>query len=120
MIGTRQLERVVTEAEKQGAKVVLVGDPEQLQAIEAGAAFRAAAERHGAIEITAIRRQHEEWQRDATRELATGRTCEAIGRYAEAGHVHAAENRDLARTETVDSWDRTPNAGSHTRRQDRT
>ena len=106
MIGTRQLERVVTEAEKQGAKVVLVGDPEQLQAIEAGAAFRAAAERHGAIEITAIRRQHEEWQRDATRELATGRTGEAIGRYAEAGHVHAADTRDAARTELVDAWDR--------------
>jgi ATP-dependent exoDNAse (exonuclease V) alpha subunit len=37
MIGTRQMERVITEAEKRGAKVVLVGDPEQLQAIEAGA-----------------------------------------------------------------------------------
>lgn len=84
MIGTRQLERVVTEAERQGAKVVLVGDPEQLQAIEAGAAFRAAAERHGAVEISAIRRQHQEWQRDATRELATGRTGEAIGRYCSA------------------------------------
>jgi Ti-type conjugative transfer relaxase TraA len=106
MIGTRQLERVVTEAEKQGAKVVLVGDPEQLQAIEAGAAFRAAAERHGAVEISSIRRQHEEWQRDATRELATGRTGEAIGRYADAGHVHAADTRDAARTELVDAWDR--------------
>jgi Ti-type conjugative transfer relaxase TraA len=106
MIGTRQLERVVTEAEKQGAKVVLVGDPEQLQAIEAGAAFRAAAERHGAVEISSIRRQHEEWQRDATRELATGRTGEAIGRYADVGHVHAADSRDAARTELVDAWDR--------------
>jgi len=106
MIGTRQLERVVTEAEKQGAKVVLVGDPEQLQAIEAGAAFRAAAERHGAVEISSIRRQHEEWQRDATRELATGRTGEAIGRYADAGHVHAADTRDAARNELVDAWDR--------------
>ncbi|MFN3817543.1 Ti-type conjugative transfer relaxase TraA [Blastomonas sp.] len=106
MIGTRQLERVVTEAEKQGAKVVLVGDPEQLQAIEAGAAFRAAAERHGAVEISSIRRQHEEWQRDATRELATGRTGEAVGRYADAGHVHAADTRDAARTELVDAWDR--------------
>jgi Ti-type conjugative transfer relaxase TraA len=106
MIGTRQLERVVTEAEKQGAKVVLVGDPEQLQAIEAGAAFRAAAERHGAVEISSIRRQHEEWQRDATSELATGRTGEAVGRYAEAGHVHAANTRDAARTELVDAWDR--------------
>ncbi len=47
MIGTRQMERVIGEAEKRGAKVVLVGDPEQLQAIEAGAAFRSIAERHG-------------------------------------------------------------------------
>jgi ATP-dependent exoDNAse (exonuclease V) alpha subunit len=41
MIGTRQMERVLSHAEQAGAKVVLVGDPEQLQAIEAGAAFRA-------------------------------------------------------------------------------
>ena len=116
MIGTRQLERVVTEAEKQGAKVVLVGDPEQLQAIEAGAAFRAAAERHGAVEITAIRRQHEKWQQGATRELATGRTGVAIGRYAEAGFVHVAETRDAARSELVDAWDRDRQARPDTSR----
>lgn len=106
MVGTRQLERVVSEAERQGAKVVLVGDPQQLQAIEAGAAFRATAERHGAVEIMDIRRQQEEWQREATRELATGLTGEAIGRYAEAGFVHAAETREGARAELVDAWDR--------------
>ena len=114
MVGTRQLERVVSEAERQGAKVVLVGDPQQLQAIEAGAAFRAAAERPGAVEIMDIRRQQEDWQREATRELATGRTGEAIGRYAEAGFVHAAETREAARAELVDAWDRdrqhSPNA----------
>jgi len=106
MVGTRQLERVVSEAERQGAKVVLVGDPQQLQAIEAGAAFRAAAERHGAVEIMDIRRQQEDWQREATRELATGRTGDAIGRYAEAGFVHSAETREAARAELVDAWDR--------------
>jgi ATP-dependent exoDNAse (exonuclease V) alpha subunit len=74
MIGTRQMERVLAEAEKRRAKVVLVGDPEQLQAIEAGAAFRSVGERHGATEITDIRRQHEDWQRLATRQLATERT----------------------------------------------
>jgi Ti-type conjugative transfer relaxase TraA len=106
MVGTRQLERVVSEAEKQGAKVVLVGDPQQLQAIEAGAAFRAAAERHGAVEIMDIRRQQEDWQREATRELATKRTGEAISRYAVARHVHAADTREAARAELVDAWDR--------------
>ncbi len=48
MIGSRQMERVLSAASAAGAKVVLVGDPEQLQAIEAGAAFRALSERHGA------------------------------------------------------------------------
>src|SRR3546814_1520595 len=54
MIGTRQMERVLSEAERAGAKVVLVGDAEQLQAIEAGAAFRALAGRHGAAEINEV------------------------------------------------------------------
>ena len=40
MVGTRQLERVLSHAAEAGAKVVLVGDPQQLQSIEAGAAFR--------------------------------------------------------------------------------
>lgn len=106
MIGTRQMERVVREAEKRGAKIVLVGDTEQLQAIEAGAAFRSVAERHGSVEITSIRRQGEEWQREATRALATGRTGEAIDAYAQAGHVHAAETRDGARADLVDRWDK--------------
>jgi len=106
MIGTRQMERVIAEAQKRGTKVVLVGDPEQLQAIEAGAAFRSIAERHGGVEITAIRRQREDWQRDATRQLATGRTGEAVRAYEQAGHVHAAETRDQARADLVDRWDR--------------
>ena len=36
MVGSRQMERVLSAARDAGAKVVLVGDPEQLQAIEAG------------------------------------------------------------------------------------
>jgi Ti-type conjugative transfer relaxase TraA len=106
MIGSRQMERVIREAEKRGAKLVLVGDPEQLQAIEAGAAFRSVAERHGGVEITEIRRQREDWQRDATRHLATGRTAEAIHTYEETSHVHAAETREAARVELVERWDR--------------
>jgi hypothetical protein len=106
MIGTRQMERIVREAEKRGAKLVLVGDPEQLQAIEAGAAFRTIAERHGAQEISEVRRQREDWQRDATRHLATGRTAEAIRAYEDAGHIHAAETREAARANLVQRWDR--------------
>ncbi|BCI72962.1 hypothetical protein SPKIRA_37920 (plasmid) [Sphingomonas paucimobilis] len=106
MIGTRQMERVLSHARDAGAKVVLVGDPEQLQAIEAGAAFRSITERHGAAEITEVRRQREDWQKDATRALATGRTAEALDAYAAHGMVHAADTREQARESLVDGWDR--------------
>ncbi|NNG57127.1 Ti-type conjugative transfer relaxase TraA [Sphingomonas paucimobilis] len=106
MIGSRQMERVLSQARDAGAKVVMVGDPEQLQAIEAGAAFRSVTERHGAAEITEIRRQREDWQRDATRALATGRTGEAIHAYDSKGMVHAADTREQARGELIDGWDR--------------
>jgi len=105
MIGSRQMERVLSAAASAGAKVVLVGDPEQLQAIEAGAAFRALSERHGAVAITAVRRQREAWQRDATRELATGRTAAALDRYAGAGMVQAADTRMAAKAALVAGWD---------------
>ena len=105
MIGSRQMERVLSAAQKAGAKVVLVGDPEQLQAIEAGAAFRALAERHGAAEITEVRRQREDWQRQATRKLATGRTAEALERYAAEGMVRVSGTRDAAKAALVAGWD---------------
>jgi Ti-type conjugative transfer relaxase TraA len=106
MVGTRQMERVLSHAADAGAKVVLVGDPQQLQAIEAGAAFRAVHERHGGVEITEVRRQHEGWQQVATRHLATGRTGEAIRAYTDHGMIHAAETREQARSELVERWDR--------------
>nr|WP_236823771.1 Ti-type conjugative transfer relaxase TraA [Blastochloris viridis] len=106
MAGTRQLERVLSHAAEAGAKVVLVGDPQQLQSIEAGAAFRSLVERHGGAEIGEVRRQREGWQRDATRDLATGRTGEAIQAYDTHGMVHEASTRHQARENLIGRWDR--------------
>ncbi|MDU1665746.1 MAG: AAA family ATPase, partial [Bradyrhizobium sp.] len=106
MVGTRQLERVLSHAAEAGAKVVLVGDPQQLQSIEAGAAFRSIHERHGGAEIGEVRRQRENWQRDATRDLATGKTGHALGAYRSRGMVHEAQTREQARDDLIDRWDR--------------
>lgn len=40
MIGTRQLHRVLAKAADAGAKVVMVGDAQQLRSTEPGAVFR--------------------------------------------------------------------------------
>ena len=106
MVGTRQLERVLSHAAEASAKVVLVGDPQQLQSIEAGAAFRSIHERHGGAEIGEVRRQREDWQRDATRDLATSRTGNAIHAYERHGMVHVAETREQARGDLIERWDR--------------
>lgn len=105
MIGTRQLQRVLAEASDAGAKVVMVGDTQQLQAIEAGAAFRLLAERHGAAELGEVRRQTEEWMRQATRDFACRKSGEALAAYSENGMVHSSATRDEARTALIDRWD---------------
>jgi Ti-type conjugative transfer relaxase TraA len=106
MVGTRQLERVLSHAAEAGAKVVLVGDIRQLQAIEAGAAFRSIQERHGGAEIGEVRRQREDWQRDATRDLANRRTGNALEAYRSHGMVHEAQTREQARDDLIERWDR--------------
>jgi len=104
MIGTRQLERMLEAAQKAHAKVVLVGDPEQLQAIEAGAAFRGVIGQVGMVELTQVRRQKEAWAREATQQLASGRTGEALQAYDSRGAIVAAPTREDAQKELLRSW----------------
>ncbi|WP_054207078.1 Ti-type conjugative transfer relaxase TraA [Bosea vaviloviae] len=101
MVGSRQLARFVAEAERTGAKLVMVGDQEQLQAIGAGAPFRAIAERVGFAELQDIRRQREDWQREASGDFARHRTGEGLSAYAERGGVRFSETRDAARAAIV-------------------
>lgn len=97
MIGSRQLGRVLAEAGKAGAKVVLLGDDKQLAAIEAGAAFRGVVQRVGAAEITEVRRQKHAWMREAGQQLARGSVADGLAAYAERGHVKISDSREAAR-----------------------
>jgi hypothetical protein len=87
--------------EAAGAKLVLVGDPEQLQPIAAGAAFRAVAERIGFVELEGVRRQKEDWQREASQAFARHWTAAGLAAYAQRGSVRFAETRDAAVGEIV-------------------
>ena len=104
MVGSRQLTALLTEVRQAGAKAVLVGDAEQLQAIDAGGCFRALSERHGAVEISEIRRQKEEWQKQATRDFAQSFTDEALEAYRSRGYVHERKTQAEARKEMVEDW----------------
>ncbi|WP_183715934.1 MULTISPECIES: Ti-type conjugative transfer relaxase TraA [unclassified Rhizobium] len=101
MVGSRQLARFVAEVEARGAKLVLVGDHEQLQAIGAGSPFRAIAEQVGAVELSEIRRQKEDWQRHASIAFATHRTVEGLTAHADRGGVQFGADRDETRASLV-------------------
>ncbi|MEM9030141.1 MAG: AAA family ATPase [Pseudomonadota bacterium] len=96
MIGTRQMARLAEKMRSIEAKLVLVGDPDQLQPIEAGTPFRDLVDRHGAAELRDIYRQRQNWQRQASRHLAEGRTAEALQTYANNGAVARSDDRASA------------------------
>ena len=104
MVGSRQLDRVLSEVKRKTAKVVLVGDAEQLQPIEAGAAFRAIAECVGYHELTAIRRQRDQWQRDGSWDFARGEPARALERYQAHGAVEFATTRSEAKDRLIQEW----------------
>lgn len=106
MISSKQMALFVEAATKAGAKLILVGDPEQLQPIEAGAAFRAIADRIGYAELETIYRQREQWMRDASLDLARGRIGKAVEAYSANGRMMASELKAGAVSNLIADWDR--------------
>ncbi|GAA2378757.1 MobF family relaxase [Streptomyces carpaticus] len=78
MAGTRNLARVVAEAEQVDALVRLVGDPAQLGAVESGGALRLVAHEVGAVELEALHRFRTEGEAEATLTLRDGAPEEAF------------------------------------------
>jgi Ti-type conjugative transfer relaxase TraA len=104
MIGSEMMARLVQEVADKGAKLVLVGDPQQLQAIEAGAAFRAICQAHNYAELNTIRRQTVAWQVDASYQLALGKVDKALEAYKSHDHVHYAKTQEAARQSLINTW----------------
>ncbi|MBY0439519.1 MAG: Ti-type conjugative transfer relaxase TraA [Burkholderiales bacterium] len=101
MLSSQQLGQVLARADAGGAKVVLVGDPGQLQPIQAGAGFRAVAERVGSVQMESVRRQSEDWQRAASVDFGRHQTALALGAYAERGRVQMEPTREAAKAAIV-------------------
>jgi hypothetical protein len=104
MTDTISMFKVLVEVAKAGAKLVLVGDPDQLQPVGAGAIFRAFLELIGFAELYTIQRQVEEWQREATTHFAAGRTQQAIADYEEHNCVSFTESPTLSMEALIQDW----------------
>jgi len=104
MLGTRDISKLVSEAKEANAKIVMLGDPQQLQAIEAGAAFRGIVEREGCLKMGDVRRQEIDWQREATKMLAIGKVDEALQAYSKEKLILSRNDRPSAIESMVSIW----------------
>ena len=84
---TLALDQIVAQARQVGAKVLLVGDTHQLDAVGAGGAFRLLARRTGAVELHGLWRFRHRWEANASRGLRKGNP-EVLRAYAEHGRLH--------------------------------
>ena len=104
MLGTDKLHRLVEEAVTKGAKLVLVGDAQQLPPISAGAPFAALGKLLGQSELTDIRRQKNPILRDAVISLAEGNIPKAVRLLDFDKHLRVSENFDASCDRLVKDW----------------
>lgn len=72
MVSTFQLAALVQQAEDAGAKILLVGDPSQLDSIDAGGVLGWLDRQGRTSRLSTIWRFHEEWERTSSLKLRTG------------------------------------------------
>lgn len=104
MVDSRQMSVFVETVAKAGGKLVLIGDAEQLQPIEAGAAFRSLTARTGYAELGTIYRQREQWMRDASMDLARGKVEDALKAYQSNGSLVSKPLLEETINEMIEDW----------------
>lgn len=101
MVDSRRLHSLLSQSKEKGFKIVLVGDPEQLSPIEAGAPVRAIMEQVGFAELSNVVRQKSPWQQEATQHLATRQTMKALETYHQKNHIHYSTH---AKERLIQDW----------------
>lgn len=86
MVSTIQLSALVHQAQDAGAKILLVGDPAQLDAIDAGGILGWLDRQGKTARLSTIWRFEQEWEREASLKLRSG-DFEAIDAYHHRGRI---------------------------------
>lgn len=105
MMGAKQLRAIQAHADKAGAKLVLVGDMQQLQAVEAASGLALVISEAGDTKQTEIRRQKDEEQRAISNlfyKHATG--AKIIEAMEKQGQIKLSDTVDDARRELVQAY----------------
>ncbi|HEV2614394.1 MAG TPA: AAA family ATPase [Gammaproteobacteria bacterium] len=104
MTDSESMAYILDEIQKANAKIVLVGDPEQLQPIGSGPIFQSILQNTGFTEINRIYRQVELWQRQATKNLSLGKIDVALKAYDKHNCINFNKSLTEAKQGVVSRW----------------
>ena len=106
MLGSKPLAELLRFAAEAKARVLLVGDPKQLQPITQGGPLKHLAEEYGdaVARLRDIRRQREAWHREAVKDFARGESARALQAFLEARQLEIAPDRISAMRQMVSVW----------------
>lgn len=104
MVDVSSMEYLLETVNKAGAKIILVGDPEQLKPINKGEIFRGIAAKIGYIELEQIKRQRDIKDREASLALAHGQVTDAMNHYSSKGAIHFADEIEDATNILIRQW----------------
>ncbi|HEV7911273.1 MAG TPA: AAA family ATPase [Methylocella sp.] len=104
MIDTKLMAQVTTFANQAKAKLILVGDDRQLSSIDRGGMFAVLKDRHGAAELSEVRRQSRNDDRRAAELMAEGNFHDALARYDEKGGIKWTRTQEEAQAALVRKW----------------
>lgn len=111
MLDTPVLKALLHEAERRGAKVILVGDPEQLPPIGPGAPFSVLLSRYESASLIDIKRQREAADVEAIHALSRGEVDAMLKNYRERGRLAVLVDRRHAVEQLVSDWAAAGGAG---------
>lgn len=112
LLSSRDMHALLGAVKSAGAKIILVGDRGQLQAIGAGPGLDLVARAVEAARVNNIVRQREPWAREAISSFGSGQAASALdafadrGRLIEAGGAKAAVAAVLDAAEQIQTRDR--------------
>ena len=94
MISNPDLANVVTQADASGAKVILAGDTQQLQAVENGGGMSLLADALGYAQLTEPVRFRAAWEQAASLRLRAGDTS-VLAEYDQHGRIRGGEPEQM-------------------------
>jgi conjugative relaxase-like TrwC/TraI family protein len=105
-ISSTELQRLTEIALRDGGKILLLGEDKQLNSISHGGSLRYLSEKLGTARVETIRRQREEWAREAVAQLRVGDCLPALEAHQKRGLLYWHDKQTDCIRDCITQWHR--------------